>query len=641
MILYILSSGAGLLAAQRITIDSHFKGGIIGDSMEVYRQSHEGAHRLSQLADASFEAVSTKVPIFGYSLDTFWFRLRLENQTAMEQILYLELFTAWIDHFNLYRQGQQSIELISKAGFAEPEQAVKSQYPAHKIILAPHASEVYYLEVRSPDALILPINLFSESHFQAYYRNFEMAYGVFIGIMLLAAFYGVIFFVFTGNPSYIFYGLLSLNLIYMFANFDNLIPAFFKENYALTKSMNVISVGLVMILGAYLVNHFLQLKAKLRWFYRLNHAWALLQWCLIMATLFFDYHTMMALMAFSCILWPFTLIGSALAAHLKKSQMAKYYLLSWSFPCTALIIYNSTLFGLVPTYAITPYLLHVGVAAEMVFLSFILSYHLKVATQESSRLKVSIDSAARIHSSLMGDLTCPAELILQYRYLPSHKIGGDFVGLLADPRGVYAYAVISDVTGHGLDAAILSAIFSGALHASVENLADKSFDLQTSAVSIASAVNQVLHRHYLKNNHCASMSMVALSLQDGEAVYLNAGHRPVFHRNLSGVHGLLRPGSLLGLRDSANFGISQFQIAIGDRLIFYSDGLVENHMNHRNSLSEKWLKQSIGTAITLEATVDEIWQAAAKQADVHLLQDDMSLMAIELQALRPKPASAA
>ena len=153
---------------------------------------------------------------------------------------------------------------------------------------------------------------------------------------------------------------------------------------------------------------------------------------------------------------------------------------------------------------------------------------------------------------------------LAARYLPSADdvVGGDWYDLVPLPSGRVSL-VLGDVAGHGLSAAAVTAQVRHALRATL--LRDRG-----PAAALAE-LNRLLTA--LLPEEMATVVVAELDPALGEVAVASAGHLPV----LSTGRGFLREGRgpALGIVGDAEYAETRLRLAGDERLLLFSDGLVE------------------------------------------------------------------
>ena len=161
-----------------------------------------------------------------------------------------------------------------------------------------------------------------------------------------------------------------------------------------------------------------------------------------------------------------------------------------------------------------------------------------------------------------------------HRYSTSTELGGDFFDILALSDTVAA-VLICDVMGHGVRAALVTAIVRG--------LVEEQRDEATNPGHFMTALNANLCA-ILRQTTTPLFSTALYLVVDaarGTMRWANAGHPAPFHiRRSAGVVERLqlpgeKPGPALGLLDTATYTTRESTAAPGDLLMLFTDGLYE------------------------------------------------------------------
>jgi serine phosphatase RsbU (regulator of sigma subunit) len=161
----------------------------------------------------------------------------------------------------------------------------------------------------------------------------------------------------------------------------------------------------------------------------------------------------------------------------------------------------------------------------------------------------------------------PAYEFFDY-YQPAEQVGGDYFDYIPLPDGRVAI-VVADVVGHGVAAALLMAKLS----------AETKFALFSEA-SPAAAVTRLNERLCQTNmQRFVTMIMVVLDPAQHRGIIVNAGHMAPLHRRATGA--LEEPsdtiaGLPLGVTDALGYEQCEIEIAPGDTLTLFTDGINES-----------------------------------------------------------------
>jgi serine phosphatase RsbU (regulator of sigma subunit)/anti-sigma regulatory factor (Ser/Thr protein kinase) len=147
---------------------------------------------------------------------------------------------------------------------------------------------------------------------------------------------------------------------------------------------------------------------------------------------------------------------------------------------------------------------------------------------------------------------------------PDARVGGDWYDalLLPDDRLLIS---LGDVAGHGVEAA--------AAMAQVRNLVQALAIQGRRPADVMAAVNHYLLQLPVPTH--LSMWLAILDPITGELVYGGAGHPPVLIQNGGEIRELPSQSPPIGFSSSITYQEARAQLTAGERLIAYTDGLIE------------------------------------------------------------------
>jgi serine phosphatase RsbU (regulator of sigma subunit) len=149
---------------------------------------------------------------------------------------------------------------------------------------------------------------------------------------------------------------------------------------------------------------------------------------------------------------------------------------------------------------------------------------------------------------------------------PTRYVGGDFYDFLQLSSGDWI-AVLADVSGKGMPAALLSSMVLGAL--------STEFRSGTPPPEALNRVNQLLCEKSLPFQFVTLFLFLLNS--DGEGQFISAGHNPAYlFRSATGrIEKLVSDLYFLGMFAFASYRASALHLCTGDILVVYSDGLTD------------------------------------------------------------------
>jgi phosphoserine phosphatase RsbU/P len=196
-------------------------------------------------------------------------------------------------------------------------------------------------------------------------------------------------------------------------------------------------------------------------------------------------------------------------------------------------------------------------------------------------------AATRIQSSILPR-TKPetGSFHLAVRYAPMTAVAGDFYDFLVIRPGCLGI-VVADVTGHGVPAALVASMVKVAVSAHT--------DVGAEPGKVIAGLNSTLCSH--AQGQYATAVYVALDQARRVGCYSAAGHPPLllWRRASRTLHELNENGLLLGVRPSEEYAQTEFTLEPGDRLLVYTDGLVEAVNARGEAFGEAHLAAFIAT----------------------------------------------
>ena len=181
--------------------------------------------------------------------------------------------------------------------------------------------------------------------------------------------------------------------------------------------------------------------------------------------------------------------------------------------------------------------------------------------RENGRLLEDMRQAREVQQFLIPEkMSKLSGWIIESEYRPAREVGGDFFQIIPDEHDCNLLIVAGDVTGKGLQAGMLVAMLVGAIRTESAHTSDP--------VEILGALNSRLHGREHAQATCLAIRIAA----DGQALLANAGHLPPYlNGEPIGMEGALP----LGMIESAQPSVMEFQLKPNDRLVLVSDGIVE------------------------------------------------------------------
>jgi sigma-B regulation protein RsbU (phosphoserine phosphatase) len=149
---------------------------------------------------------------------------------------------------------------------------------------------------------------------------------------------------------------------------------------------------------------------------------------------------------------------------------------------------------------------------------------------------------------------------------PANDVGGDLIDYIEEPSTRTLGIALGDVAGKGLGAALLMA----KLQASLRAIAPGAPDLG----ALGDRLNGILCRDGL-DNRFATLFYLEAPAGGGAIRFLNAGHNPPLVVRAGCIDLVEQASRPLGMFPDSTYAEGRLDLAPGDLLVVYSDGLVE------------------------------------------------------------------
>ena len=233
--------------------------------------------------------------------------------------------------------------------------------------------------------------------------------------------------------------------------------------------------------------------------------------------------------------------------------------------------------------------------------------------------------AADLHSSALR---------FYHRYLPAAAVGGDFFNVFPITN-LIAGVFICDVMGHGMRAALVTAILRGM----VEELIPVAMD----AGKFLNEINRSLHTILRRTTEplLATAFYGIADVGEGQMRFASAGHPSPFRirRDRHVTEPLKtydpRHGPALGLFEQAQYPVCQTEMAPQDVFLFFTDGLYELTGESEEEFGQERLLEAVRARDQMppEKLFDELLGEARGFANRQEFDDDVCLVALEVDRL--------
>lgn len=243
----------------------------------------------------------------------------------------------------------------------------------------------------------------------------------------------------------------------------------------------------------------------------------------------------------------------------------------------------------------------------------------------NNRLQKDIDRARRIQEGLLPpSLPDLPGLSAASRYQPAEKVSGDYFDCFpldpTCPEGTHCL-VMADVSGHGISAAMVMAMFKVILHREVR--------VGSPPSDVLDRMNRMMLEQ-IRGLHFVTVFLAYLDPASGELEWCSAGHCPQLLVRAGGaIETLAADGLFVGTFDSLGACDRKLSMGPGDTLVLYTDGITEAEGEDGELFELERLAEVVREARqeSVAGMLDAALAGLGRFAPGKVRQDDLTLFA--------------
>ncbi|HET7566791.1 MAG TPA: GAF domain-containing SpoIIE family protein phosphatase [Gaiellaceae bacterium] len=241
--------------------------------------------------------------------------------------------------------------------------------------------------------------------------------------------------------------------------------------------------------------------------------------------------------------------------------------------------------------------------------------------REAERAERELELAATVQRSLLPDV--PPELgglRLAARNRSAAMIGGDLYDVVLDEQG-RLWALVADVTGHGVGSALAMAMVRTVLRLQLQEGESPGHALR--------AANDALYDDLVRSELLVTAFCARYDAATGRLAYASAAQNPpLLRRAGGGVEHIDADGTPLGLLPGVDYEEVELTLERGDLLLLYTDGAEEARDADGNLLGIEPLRELVAAASDPATLVETVLAVVAAHAGGAPRADDVTLLAV-------------
>lgn len=242
-------------------------------------------------------------------------------------------------------------------------------------------------------------------------------------------------------------------------------------------------------------------------------------------------------------------------------------------------------------------------------------------------IKKDLSTAKKIQESILPGthevFNMPIDICC--RYFPMNEVGGDIYDVCRLPNGKIRI-FLADATGHGVQGALITMLIK------VE------YEFLKVTVDETSQVLEILNRDYYQRYRSLNMFytciLVDIDLNSKKFTFASAGHPSQIFIHQGKIHPLERTGRMIGISGDTKYESQELGFGMGDRFLWFSDGIFEQFNNLREEYGEDRIHNHFldlyNRKVSISNSVDEILDELYKHLGDEDLQDDITVIGCDI-----------
>ncbi|PNV73657.1 SpoIIE family protein phosphatase [Leptospira inadai] len=604
------------------------------------RDSEQNNQSQAIEVDQAWTPVTKDSLSLSFTDEIFWLRFKVKSPKQEGSFnWYLVLNNPGMENLMIFQREEYGPSAWREIG---RDQRISYMNPAYAIETDSNSEHEFLVRASSRRSVVLNFQAWSPLEFSSRIQTENLLLGVFFGaIGVMLVYNGFLAFV-VKDSSYFFYVFYLL-----FYALWQLAVSGIGAQYLIRISpigWNDYLVGFAFLSVAFsllFTRSFLHMERETGW-----KDWAFLILSVFAILGFFvslipsAYGFMMKAVSWYPFLAAGLVVYSGFLRLRKGYRPARYFLLAWSVLIASVLVTAMRNLSWIPDSFFAHWSAQFGSVIEMTLLSFALADRIKTLEKDSlqarlenydSQLKLTeieqeLKIARELQEAILPDqLPQVPNLKLSVRSEFASSVGGDFYDfhyIGSDKLGIF----LSDVSGHGIPAAIIASMVKLAFSIEARNHEDPAEVLRN--------INRSLSGKYGK--HYITAAYLLVDGSTGKVTYSNAGHPPLvaIARSSGTAKEIYLPGWIMGMDPSLKNSVKEFQLEPGDRLIIYTDGITEARNNKGEIFGfqrfYKLLGENIGLSgeIMAEALFKTVREFTGNRKH---FEDDLTLIVLDFQ----------
>jgi len=363
----------------------------IGKSQDIYLSVYKDINSSLDISDVralkaeKFKRLTTLTDTNFFSNASFWYKLKIKNNSSKIKEQLLMLSVPWLDNVTFYIYDQDGNEFISKQGDRE---AFHVRTLPHVNINISHFFEVgestLYFKVHTRDPVVVQLYISSLEDF--YKGDIQKAAlrGLFFGIIFAMIIYNLILFLSVRNRIYSSYVLYLSFFLLMVLSYNGYLYQYIWPNSPEVNNDAIsIFMTLYMIFGIIFAQNFLDLKKKHKTLFEISKQ---VIYALIGITtalyIYGSYQYLIAGSIIMAVLFGLFIFYLGIIAWLNNNHWAVYFLVATSAGSIGTLTTALSIMSIIPFSNLAYRGVELGIVIDSLLLSLALAERMRITQDE-------------------------------------------------------------------------------------------------------------------------------------------------------------------------------------------------------------------------------------------------------------------
>lgn len=374
LLVWLIALGGMPMAASAITLDADFSAASLRQELHFLRDSDGQMDLPAALNSTAWQALPDN-PGFGFDVAPYWFRTRIDNDSAHPQHLLLEIANPLLDDVRVYllrSDRQDYVRMGDDILFAQ--RPVVHHHYVVPLILAPGEQVEVLLRVQTESSMQVPVRLWEQSAFYSRQHSYLVGQGLYFGVMLVMFLYNLFIYFTVRHVSYLYYtgsvlGMALFNAALLGFGFQYLWP----QQPWLNPHILAFALAWFVFCSAGFINALLYLRSNSPLHYRL---FRIVQWLsagLMLAAWVLPNRISIQPTVLVAIVMALGGLSAGIYTLSRGLRSARYYVLAYTWLLVVCFVVALGKFGIISHTLLSQYAIEICSVIEVVMLSFALA----------------------------------------------------------------------------------------------------------------------------------------------------------------------------------------------------------------------------------------------------------------------------